>query len=342
MEALQYGQIDGIFNLAVCLRDEIFENQNAESFQQCSAPKSDATIHLDDLTRQMGINLTYFVVFSSISCGRGNAGQSNYGLTNSVMERIIEKRVSDGLSGKAIQWGAIGEVGLVAEMSTNNLEAEVAGTVVQRISSCLQELDILLTTPDPIVGSMFVAKKKDSATFRKKTSLIEMVLNIMSVQSMKTISMTTTLSDLGMDSLMTIEIKQALELEFEINISSKDLRAMTFQMLQTLSDAGGADASSLIVPKSDTDLKELFNLKYILMEEKIKNREPIYRLMSKTDETSFDGLALIFPGAEGDTSPVWQFVCKQLNVPTYIAHYRTTMNESTVSRIAQIYAKVIL
>lgn len=50
------------------------------------------------------------MVFSSVSCGRGNAGQSNYGMSNSVMERICEKRRSDGLPGLAIQWGAIGDV----------------------------------------------------------------------------------------------------------------------------------------------------------------------------------------------------------------------------------------
>lgn len=44
------------------------------------------------------------MVFSSVSCGRGNAGQSNYGLANSVMERIVEKRHRDGLPAKAIQW----------------------------------------------------------------------------------------------------------------------------------------------------------------------------------------------------------------------------------------------
>lgn len=51
-----------------------------------------------------------FVVFSSVSCGRGNAGQTNYGMANSVMERICEQRKRDGLPGVAIQWGAIGEV----------------------------------------------------------------------------------------------------------------------------------------------------------------------------------------------------------------------------------------
>lgn len=58
----------------------------------------------DEFSRKLAPQLKYFVVFSSVSCGRGNAGQSNYGLANSVMERIVEKRHRDGLPAKAIQW----------------------------------------------------------------------------------------------------------------------------------------------------------------------------------------------------------------------------------------------
>jgi len=51
-------------------------------------------------TRELcGNTLDWFVMFSSISCGRGKAGQSNYGYANSVMERICERRRSDGLPG---------------------------------------------------------------------------------------------------------------------------------------------------------------------------------------------------------------------------------------------------
>ena len=52
----------------------------------------------------------YFVLFSSVSCGLGNAGQSNYGMANSVMERICEYRKREGLPAVAIQWGAVGDV----------------------------------------------------------------------------------------------------------------------------------------------------------------------------------------------------------------------------------------
>lgn len=51
------------------------------------------------MTRQKCPELDYFVAFSSVSCGRGNAGQSNYGFANSTMERICEQRRHDGLPG---------------------------------------------------------------------------------------------------------------------------------------------------------------------------------------------------------------------------------------------------
>lgn len=53
-----------------------------------------------------------FVIFSSVSCGRGNAGQTNYGMSNSVMERICECRKKEGLPALAVQWGAVGDVSI--------------------------------------------------------------------------------------------------------------------------------------------------------------------------------------------------------------------------------------
>jgi fatty acid synthase len=37
-------------------------------------------------------------------------------MNNSIMERICEARVRDGLPGLAVQWGVVGDVGVMAEM----------------------------------------------------------------------------------------------------------------------------------------------------------------------------------------------------------------------------------
>ena len=76
------------------------ENQTAESFESVCNPKVTGVKNLDQLTRNLCKNsLDWFIVFSSIASGRGSIGQSNYGLANSVMERVCEQRVRDGLPG---------------------------------------------------------------------------------------------------------------------------------------------------------------------------------------------------------------------------------------------------
>jgi len=107
------------------LRDKLLENQTEADFTASAGPKALATHHLDVLSRQMCPHLRHFVVFSSVSCGRGNAGQTNYGMNNSIMERICEARVRDGLPGLAVQWGAVGDVGLVAEMHENQTDVQI-------------------------------------------------------------------------------------------------------------------------------------------------------------------------------------------------------------------------
>ena len=105
--------VGGVFNLAAVLRDALLENLEEGQFKAVSSPKVDGTKNLDATSRKLCPALDYFVCFSSVSCGRGNAGQTNYGLANSAMERICEQRQANGLPGLAIQWGAIGDVGLI-------------------------------------------------------------------------------------------------------------------------------------------------------------------------------------------------------------------------------------
>ncbi len=99
-EAKSLAPLGGIFHLAMVLEDGLMENQDSGSFQRVSQSKVMGTLNLDQVSRDVcGNNLDHFVVFSSVSCGRGNAGQANYGYANSTMERICEQRNLDGLTG---------------------------------------------------------------------------------------------------------------------------------------------------------------------------------------------------------------------------------------------------
>jgi fatty acid synthase len=103
-EANRLGPIGGIFHLSVVLNLTLFENQTIERFRETCESKINTFVNLDKLTRSLCPELDYFVVFSSIICGKGFSGQTNYGYANSVCERICEMRRRDGFHGLAIEW----------------------------------------------------------------------------------------------------------------------------------------------------------------------------------------------------------------------------------------------
>lgn len=340
-EAMTMGQIGGIFNLAVSLQDSILENQTADKFVKCMAPKAEATKHLDALSRRMCPLLRYFVIFSSVSCGRGNAGQSNYGMANSVMERIIEQRASVGLPAKAIQWGAVGEVGLVADMAEDKLDMEIGGTLQQRISSCLTELDILLTTSDPIVASMVVAEKRIGSG--GKENIIESVLNIMGIRDIKSISMTASLSEVGMDSLMAVEIKQTLEREFEIFLTPQDLRSLTFSKLQEFSDSHAKEGGENVKLKLASEKKvDVFQQMLRNMGDETTSDKMLLRLQTKNISEKFSSCMLIVPGIEGVAGSTWHKLAATINLPAFVLQLKQTIEATSVSEIIKTVAEVTL
>ena len=80
--------------------DSLFERQTPEKFRLVNAVKVNGITNLDKISRtELQSSLEWFVAFSSFSAGFGNAGQCNYGYANSFMERVIEKRHSDGVAG---------------------------------------------------------------------------------------------------------------------------------------------------------------------------------------------------------------------------------------------------
>ncbi|KAH8409664.1 hypothetical protein KR222_001306 [Zaprionus bogoriensis] len=334
-EAAKFGPVGGIFNLAVALRDGIFTNQTAEQYTQSFAPKAIATKHLDELSRSLCPQLEHFVVFSSVSCGRGNAGQTNYGMANSVMERIVEARFRDGLPAKAIQWGAVGEVGLVADMAEDKIDMEIGGTLQQRISSCLQELDTLLTAPAAIVSSMVVAEKRSGRTGNE--SIIDTVMNIMGIRDLKSVSLSTTLSEMGMDSLMAVEIKQTLERDFELVLSPQDLRALTFQKLHEYVEAREKDNNDAVKMIFASEGKVLgMDLLIRNLGDESRCDEILVSLTTKAPASKqADPPFVIIPGLEGMAGQAWYNIGAELNSRATILQLHQFAKLDTVSDIAQ-------
>jgi acyl carrier protein len=70
----------------------------------------------------------------------------------------------------------------------------------------------------------------------KDLGLLEKLLNILGITDIKSISQTSTLSELGADSLLVSELRQTMEREYNLIFSAKQIQSKTIQQLKELSE----------------------------------------------------------------------------------------------------------
>ncbi|EZA54889.1 Fatty acid synthase [Ooceraea biroi] len=233
-ESNQLAPVGGIFNLAGVLRDGFIENLKETDFRTVMLPKVNGTKNLDATSRKSCPSLDYFVIFSSIASGRGNIAQSNYGLANSAMERIIERRRATGFPGLAIQWAPIGDTGMYINTVGDN-DTVRNGIIPQRMSSCLTTIDIFLQQPQhQVLCSTALAEKRKHTDDRKDDFVEKMITNILGVKDINSINPDDSFISLGMDSLGYVEIKYTLESKYGIFLSIEDIFSLTLAKLKDL------------------------------------------------------------------------------------------------------------
>jgi NAD(P)-dependent dehydrogenase (short-subunit alcohol dehydrogenase family)/acyl carrier protein len=106
-----------IMHMAGVLDDRSLENLDTASLRKVFEPKVHAALHLHELTRAMPLQA--FVLFSSIAGTLGNEGQANYAAANSFLDCLCEQRRSDGLPATSLAWGPWAEIGMAARLNAS-------------------------------------------------------------------------------------------------------------------------------------------------------------------------------------------------------------------------------
>nr|QMU95645.1 fatty acid synthase [synthetic construct] len=234
--ATDLGPLGGVFNLGLNLRDALLVEQTAENYKQTLEAKIQTTSLLDGISRSPKIQptLDHFVMFSSLSAGHGIPGQTNYGWGNSYMDRLCEKRRAQGLPGLSIQWASIADVGFVGTKGNNVV---IEGKWPQRMYNCLQVCDYFLSQNRPVVACHVLAEKVKAAVEGEETvgqQVIKAVGNVLGLKSVSGVDPDKVFLDLGLDSLMSVEIKQMLERDLDLALGTKDIQMLTFAQLQAM------------------------------------------------------------------------------------------------------------
>jgi len=196
------------------------------------SPKLDSAQNLDQFSRILSKQLDYFVVWSSVVSAMGNAGQTNYGYANSGLDAICEARNLDNLPGVSIQWGIIGDVGMLSGQNSMRIHGTFKP---QRISNCLQSLEKILLNPKPIVTS-YITTDNSIQTSEKSapTDILSTVLNILGFKPTQQVDLNAPLETFGADSLMVVELKKVLERDFNIILPLYQIRGVTLNQLKTI------------------------------------------------------------------------------------------------------------
>ena len=103
----------GVIHSVGILSDAALGNQSWESFETVLWPKVLGAWHLHRATA--GYDLDMFVLFSSVAGILGNPGQANHAAANAFLDQLAAHRRALGLPGQAIAWGAWSGLGEAEE-----------------------------------------------------------------------------------------------------------------------------------------------------------------------------------------------------------------------------------
>jgi fatty acid synthase len=224
------GILGGVFHLAMVLDDGFFINQTAETWQHAIEPKLQGAINLDTCTRQSA-ELAQFVVFSSLAGATGNPGQSNYGYANVAADELCRRRHAMGLPGMAIQWGPIDDVGFFFD-NANQIDISSIRVKPQSIDSCMRLLETCLLSQAPVMASLVHSDEFGTiqAVDRQRhcsEQLIEDIKSIIGLPGNAEIDGRKRLIELGVDSLMVIEIRHRLREVYGISVGPAEIRDLS-------------------------------------------------------------------------------------------------------------------
>jgi polyketide synthase PksN len=127
----EHGRLDGIVHGAGMTADSFILQKSDAQLGAVLAPKVAGTVHLDQAAA--GVDLDFFVLFSSVSSALGNVGQADYAAANGFMDHFAAYRNRLADSGQrrgrtvAINWPLWQEGGMRIDAASRELLFQASG-----------------------------------------------------------------------------------------------------------------------------------------------------------------------------------------------------------------------
>ena len=272
----------GVIHAAAVIEDQIVATLSRESMQRVWAPKAAGALRLHEATANR--ELDWWVGFSSVASLLGSPGQAAYACANAWLDALVAWRRASGLPATTINWGQWSDVGVARSLALSVLDpitpaegiealeallaGNVAGVGVARLrldraaaafpeihqlgyfATLAEELDAesddddwagpaALHELDPLEAHRII-----TARLRRRISAI------MGYPDDSAIDADQPLTELGMDSLMAVRIRNTVRGDFGVEppvallLQGASLADLTADLIRQLGLAGQESTES--------------------------------------------------------------------------------------------------
>jgi len=289
--------LKGVFHGAMVLDDEFMVELNDDRFRRVMDPKVMGAWSLHRAT--LDIELDHFICFSSFSSMMGAARQANYNAGNAFLDGLAYYRRGLGLPSMTVNWGALSGAGFVARNQKTSEYLEKVGLLSLSTDEALSFLGkavgcdatriaasrvdwSTLRRLSPVIGQSncyesvtrensnsqsgasirprLLAAAADERGGLMEDFLTEQVAGVFGIDSAK-VDRETPLTNLGLDSLMAVDLMNRLESELAISfpmgnvLNGPDITMLAGHLLTTLNESSTGDDESATAAAASVDVE---------------------------------------------------------------------------------------
>jgi len=241
--------IKGIIHAAGILDDALIHDLTSDRFERVFAPKVIGTWNLHEKSR----DLDFFVCFSSAASMIGSRGQANYAAANAYMDALMHYRRALGLPGLSINWSAWSGEGMAANVETRMTSIGIdlidprsaLDTLGRLMRSNAAQIGVIpadwskllpamFDEPPPFFANFITAKSeqrerivpllektpREARRQRLETHIRELVVSVMGHDGFASGDDDPSFFELGMDSLMSLDLRNRLQAELDRTLPS--------------------------------------------------------------------------------------------------------------------------
>ncbi|MFJ9841584.1 type I polyketide synthase, partial [Kitasatospora sp. NPDC101155] len=158
--------LTAVVHCAGVFDDALVTSLTSEQVDRVYRPKVDAVLNLHELTA--GLELSAFVLFSSVAGTFGGGGQGNYAAANAFLDAFAEHRRAQGLPGLSLAWGLWAERrGMAGQVGDGHMaRATGRGAMAMSAAEGLARFDLGLAADRAVLAPV----RLDLAALRAKAA----------------------------------------------------------------------------------------------------------------------------------------------------------------------------